>query len=128
MRSADLFTHRKFKREAQKIADRIALAFPRILALNPDAEEDLILRSIFLEEVKDKAPPEQSRDVINICCKTVNGLSYLLALNFSRVLHNAANPAILQFTKYLDDELEALGFPPQSPEQKEEVLRALKLI
>lgn len=123
----DFFTHRKFKREARKIADRIALAYPGSLALQPDAEEHLVLTSIFLEEMGYRSLPEGSRDEIDACCKTVNGLSYLLAMKFSAVLQNANNLTTLQFTRYLDNELASLGFPPQSLEQKEEILEALKL-
>jgi hypothetical protein len=123
----DLLTHRKFKREAQKITDRIALAYPGSLALQPDAEEHLVFKSIYLAEMGYQSPPEQSKDVIDTCCETVNGLSYLLALEFSSLLRSARNLTILQFTKYLDTELESLGFPRQSLEQKEEILKALKL-
>ncbi len=123
----DFFTHRKFKREAQKIADRIALAYPKSLASYPDAEEHLVLTGIFLEEIGYGPLPERSKDEIDACCKTVNGLSYLLAIHFSSVLQNATNLTTLQFTRYLDNELAFLGFPPQSLEQKEEILEALKL-
>ena len=127
MKTLDLFSHRRFRREAQKIADRIAVAYPRNLALQPDAEERDVITSIFFDETGCRAAAEQSKDKIAVCCKTVNGLSYLLALKYSSLLVNATNVTILQFTKYLDNELESLGFPPQSPEQKEEILNALEL-
>lgn len=128
MGSLDFLTHRKYKREARKITDRIALAYPRSLALQPDAEEHIVIRSIFLEEMGYQAVPEDSKEQVEACCKTVNGLSYLLALHFSPVLNNAPGFLILQFTDYLDRGLESLGFPPQSPEEKEEILKALKLV
>ncbi len=128
MGSLDFLTHGKYKREARKITDRIALAYPRNLALQPGAEEHAVNRSIFLEETGYRAVPEGSREQVEACCKTVNGLSYLLALHFSPLLRSAANFMILQFTDYLDRELESLGFPPQSPEDKEEILKALKLV
>lgn len=127
MKSPDFFTHRKFKREAQKIAERIAIAYPRSLALRPDAEEHIVIRNILFDEMGYHAPPKQLKDGIAVCCKTVNGLAYLLALQYSSVLANATNLTILQFTRYLDDELESLGFPRQSLEQKEEILNVLKL-
>ena len=127
MGALDFFTHRKFKREAQKITDRIALAYPRSRALQPDADEHLVHKNIFLEETGCEYPPEQSKDAIDTCCKTVNGVCYLLALQTSNVLQNATNLTILQFTRYLDNELESLGFPRQSLEHKEEILTALKL-
>jgi hypothetical protein len=121
----DFLTHKKYKREAQKIADRIALAYPRILALHPDADEQIVIKDIFLEEMGYGTLPEESKDLVNTCCKTVNGLSYLLALRYSIMLRDAPNFKILQFTDYLDRELGSLGFPPQSPEEKEEILKAL---
>ena len=127
MKSPDFFARRKYKREAQKIADRIVLAYPRSLALQPDAEEHDLLISIFLDEMGYQTIPEESKDRVAVCCRTVNGLGYLLALQFSPVVRNADNFMVLQFTRYLDSELESLGFPHQSVEQKEEILAALEL-
>lgn len=118
---------RKFKREAQKIADRIAIAYPQALALRPDAEEHLVIKGILFDEIGHQTPPELSEDTIATCCTSVNGLGYLLALEHSIVLRNWTNLTILQFTRYLDNELESLGFPHQSLAQKEEILKALKL-
>lgn len=122
-----LFTRRKLKREAQKITDRIALTYPRILAMHPDAEEHLVIRNIYFETTLNQIPPEDIPDDIAICCKTVNGLCYLLALECSTIFSDTKNSKLLQFTRYLDEELTSLGFPPQSLEQKEEILTALKL-
>ena len=127
MRSPDFFTRRKYKREAQKIADRIVLAYPRSLALQPDAGEHDVLIRIFLDEMGYQTIPEELKDRVAACCLTVNGLSYLLAMEFSPTVKNADNFTVLQFTRYLDNELESLGFPRQSVEQKEEILKALKL-
>ena len=127
MRSPDFFTRRKYKREAQKIADLIALAYPRNLALQPDADEHDVLISIFLDEMGYQTIPEASKDQVAACCQTVNGLGYLLAMEFSQTVKNSNNLKVLQFTKYLDNALESLGFPRQSMEQKEEILKALEL-
>ena len=127
MKSPDFFARRKYKREAQKIADRILLAYPRSLALQPDAEEHDLLISIFLDEMGYQTIPEESKDRIAACCQTVNGLSYLLAMELSPIVKNADNSTVLKFTRYLDNELESVGFPRQSMEQKEEILKALKL-
>lgn len=123
----DLLKRKKLKREGQKIADRIAIAYPQNLALQPDAEEYLVIRSIYFDEIGYQDPSGHTEDEIAICCKTVNGLSYLLALQFSSIMQGATNYAILEFTRYLDNELESLGFPHQSLEQKEEILKAMKL-
>jgi hypothetical protein len=127
MRSPDFLTRRKHRREAQKIAERIALAYPINLALHPDADEHDVHVSIFLNEMGYQTIPEESKDRVAACCQTVNGLGYLLAMEFSPIVKNGDNFTVLQFTKYLDNELESLGFPRQSMEQKEEILKALKL-
>lgn len=122
-----LFTRRKLKREAQKITDRVALIYPRILALYPDAEERLVIGNIYLEMTSRQMSFEDIPDDIQLCCKTVNGLCYLLALECPTLFSDTKNSNLLQFTRYLDEELASLGFAPQSLEQKEEILTALKL-
>ncbi len=103
------------------------MAYPQSLARHADAEEYLVNMSVYFDEMGYKEPPEEVKEEIAICCKTVNGLSYLLAFQFSSIVQGATNYAILEFTRYLDNAVESLGFPHQSLEQKEEILKALKL-
>ena len=121
----DLFKHKMLKREAQKITGMIALAYPYVLSEHPDAEDVEINRRIYCQETGcDDSSIEED---IAVCLETVNGLSYLLGLQFARVTQGAKNIVVLEFTRYLDKELESLGFARQSLEQKEEILKALKL-
>ncbi len=70
--------------------------------------------------------PESSRRRIEICCETVQGFCYMMALDAGR-LKGLMNLRSLQFTHYMDKELETQGFPPQSKEQKERILEVMGL-
>jgi hypothetical protein len=69
---------------------------------------------------------EQSRRRLETCCETVHGFCYMMALDLGR-LKGTMNFRSLQFTHYMDKELAAQGFPPQSKKQKERILEAMEL-
>ena len=61
--------------------------------------------------------------------ETIQGFCYMIALvfGFMKGLTNLHPLESIQFTHYMDKELEAQGFPPQSKEQKERILEAMDL-
>ena len=59
--------------------------------------------------------------MLDICCKTINGFCYMRAIEGR--LKGQLNFRLLQFTTYMDKELLRVGFPKQSIEQKEEILK-----
>ena len=69
---------------------------------------------------------EQSRKKFETICITVNGFCYLKALDFG-IFNGVMTFRALQFTRYMDIELENAGFPKQTKQQKEQILKAMDL-
>jgi len=124
--SMNWIVQRTLRGEARRLAKIMAVEYPKSKASTPDAtERQVILKICFDDEGLTKIA-EASRRRIEACCETVNGLCYMTALDAGR-LKGWMNLRSLQFTYYMDKELEARGFPPQSYEQKERILEAMDL-
>ncbi len=87
----------------------------------PEAEEIDIIKGMIFTEEKLATFQQKTREMINNCCKTINGFCYMLAIEGA--LKQQMNFRLLQFTTYMDEELIKAGFPKQSVEQKEEILK-----
>lgn len=70
--------------------------------------------------------PQESIKRIEVCCSTINGFCYMMALDSGR-FKKLMNFRSLQFTSYMDQELKAAGFPHQTVEQKRIILEAMGL-
>lgn len=66
------------------------------------------------------------RERFEICCETVQGFCYTMVLDMG-ALRGWMVLRSLQFTSYMDKELEKQGFPPQAKKQKERILEAMKM-
>jgi len=121
--------HRSMKKEAQRLAKEVAVLYQESKSKNPDATEAEVIKdmafNIFNKEDLVRIP-ESSRRRIEICCETIQGFCYMMALDVG-ILKGLMDFRSLQFTHYMDKELEAQGFPPQSKEQKEQILEAMEL-
>lgn len=121
----NFMVHRTMKKESKRLAKEVLKLYPETKAKMPEAaEKDIIKAMIFTDDNLEKFK-QKTRDMIDICCKTVNGLCYMLA--FEGNLRGFMNSRLLQFTTYMDKELIDAGFPKQSLEQKEEILKSLDL-
>jgi hypothetical protein len=129
LRITTWFMLRTMRKEAQRLAKKVAVLYPESKSRNPDATEAEVIKdmafNMFNKEELARIP-ESSRRRIEICCETVQGFCYMMALDVG-ILKGLMNFRSLQFTHYMDKELEAHGFPPQSKEQKERILEAMEL-
>lgn len=117
---------RSMMKEARKLAKEVAKLYPESKSRNPSAPEMEVIRSMAFNEEALASISESSRKRIEICCETVQGFCYMMALDAGR-LKGLMNLRSLQFTHYMDKVLEAQGFPPQSKEQKERILEVMEL-
>lgn len=123
------FMQRSMMKEARRMAEVVTPLYSEAKSRNPNATEAEVIKemafNIFNKEELARIP-ESSRRRIEICCETVQGFCYMMALDVGR-LKGLMNLRSLQFTYYMDRTLEAQGFPPQSKEQKARILEAMEL-
>lgn len=112
------------QREARRLAKVAAEQYPKTRALMPNKSELEVIRGMFFDEKKLTKLPMETGKKIETCCQTVNGFCYMMALDFGR-FKKLMNFRALQFTSYMDRELKAAGFPPQSAEVKRRILEAM---
>jgi len=108
------------------LAREVATLYSESKSRNPDASEAQVIRDMTFDRERLSCLPENSRKRIEICCETVQGFCYMMALDAGR-LKGFMNFRSLQFTHYMDKALESQGFPLQSKEQKERILEAMEL-
>jgi len=120
------FMQRMLNKEARRIAKEIAVLYSDSKSKNPDASEAEVIKAMAFDEETLAGMSERIRKRVEICCETIQGFCYMLALDIGR-LKKLINLRSLQFTYYMDRALEAKGFPPQSKEQKERILEAMEL-
>ena len=122
----NMLMHRQMKKEAKRMAQEMSITYKKTKTENPSlSEHDIIIRTIF-DPKSFNEMPEESREKASICCETINGLCYMMALNHGR-MKDLINLRSIQFTIYMDIELKKHGFPAQSKEQKERILEVLGL-
>lgn len=118
--------HRTMRKEAKRLAAELTTLYPKPLARSSEALDANEIRRMKFDDADFEGFSESTRELVAACCITVNGLCYLLAMNGGK-LTGFTNLRSLQFTKYVDRELESLGFPKQTIEDKRKILRALEL-
>lgn len=114
------------RREARRLAKVTKEFYKEAKIRMPDASETEVIKGMFFDGKKLAELPEKNRKRIELCCQTVNGFCYMMALDFGR-FKNLMNFRSLQFTSYMDRELIARGFPKQTIDQKREILEVMGL-
>ena len=121
---------RDLRSEARKWAKRVSPLYIESKNSMPTSNEANVILdvayTIFNKEELAQIS-ESTKRHIEICCETIQGLCYMMALDAGR-LKGLMNLRSLQFTHYMDKELAAQGFPPQSKEQKEKILKEMDLL
>lgn len=116
----------QLRREAKRLAHVASDMFPSLKKqTRTEAIQDAILKKI-MDGNKLASLSGVSQERIKTCCKSVNGLCYMMALDAGS-LKNLINVRSLQFTEYMDEELQSVGFPEQTIEQKKEIMEAMEL-
>ena len=113
-----------FKKQAKQIVNDVTKDYLKIKAENPDASEMEIIRAVVFNSDELAEMSESSREFIEKCCQTIQGLCYLFAL-WPDMVHGLMGWRSQKMAIYIDKELEARGFPPQSEEQKDRMLDAM---
>ncbi len=117
---------RSFRKEAKRLAKEVEKLYHESKSRLPNApEHEVILGMAFDKEHLDRIP-QQSKKRIEACRNTINGFCYMMALDFGK-FKKLMNFRSLQFTAYMDQALEEIGFPRQSIEQKRNILSAMDL-
>jgi len=120
---------RIMKREAKHLAREVEKTYSEKKARMENATEQEIIMAIVdttFNREKLLKLPEKYKKRIEICCKTVNGFCYIMALE-AGTLTGLPNFRSLQFTTYMDKELEAKGFPKQTFKRKKKILEAMEM-
>jgi hypothetical protein len=118
--------HRQMKGEAKRLAKIARESYDEKKKELGNVSEQEIIISMSFNEDKLKKLTSEIRTRIKTCCKTVNGYCYMMALDVGE-FKKLINFRSLQFTGYMDRELESVGFPKQSNEQKGEILKVMGL-
>jgi len=117
----DYIAQRLIESEAKSIAKEVLKLYPESKAKMPEAAEIDIIKGMVFTEENLATFQQKTRDMLDICCKTINGFCYMRAIEGR--LKGQLPFRLLQFTTYMDEELIRVGFPKQSLEQKEEILK-----
>ncbi|MFC2017119.1 hypothetical protein ACFLUD_01735 [Chloroflexota bacterium] len=117
---------RTMQKEAIRVAKLCRKLYDESNANNPNVPERMVIRRISFKDEEFYEIPESSRIRFEKCCETIQGYCYMQVLDIGR-FKKWMNLRSLQFTHYMDKELEAQGFPSQSKEQKERILEVMEL-
>jgi len=128
----NFLAHRMLKKEATRITRLVLEEYHAQKTKSPSVKEEDVLRQTFydiwgisseedLKKFKDKTVRK-----IQICCKSLHGVCYLVALDGPSG-QGLMITRCLQFTYYIDTELEKSGFAKLSYAEKLEVLGVLEL-
>ena len=112
--------------EAKKTAKWARKTYDEAKATNPDLEEKDVHIRMFFNKDKFNNLKKEEKKYIETCCQTIEGLCYMVVMDFGS-LKGFMKFRLLQFTKYMDHYLYSLGFEKQAKEQKESILKALKI-
>lgn len=121
----NFIVHRVMKKEAKNLAVWAAQTYPALKAQFPREEEKEILYKMLRSTVVIKSE-EGARKIAEQSCLSIEALCYLMAMSLGK-LKGFSVLRCLQFTQYMDAELYARGFTPQSIETKDEIFKLLGL-
>jgi len=128
----NFFTHRMLKKMAKGVTKLVLEEYNICKSKNPLAEEGSILRQTFYNiwgitsEDDLKKFKEKTIHKINVCCMSVHGVCYLVALDGPSG-RGLTIGRCLQLTYYIDKELEKMGFIKLDHNKKLEILEPLEL-
>jgi len=126
IRPAQWLMQRRMLKEARRIANEVTKEYAKSKSKYPNAPEKQVIMRIASDDEYLSQIHESSRERIEVCCETIQGLCYMMALDFGR-LKGLINIRSLQFIRYMDKALELQGFPHQSKEQKGRILEVMDL-
>ena len=113
-------------KEANRVAKECRKLYDVSKANNSDSTEPEVIRIMAFSDEEFHKIPEISRIRFEKCCETIQGFCYMMVLDLGK-FKGWMNLRSLQFTYYMDKALESQGFPPQTKDQKEEVLEVMEL-
>jgi len=123
--------HFVFKKQAKNVVKYVADGYSIGKTEQPDWSQMDIFKTLTLAHGEFfNYSFEDSKEFIEECCKTIHGTCYLIALWSDIVFlpleardwRSQQDFRLQSITSYVDKELEKRGFPPQSKEQKEQIL------
>ena len=132
MRIINFFMHRMLKQEAADIVTLTLKEYNTFKVTTLLTKEEDILRQVFyniwgiLSEEDLKIFKEKTVQKIKICCESLHGICYLVGLD-SPFGYDLQISRCLQFTYYIDMELERRGFPRLAYHEKLRILEPLEL-
>jgi len=118
--------HRSMRKEAIRLAKIVSQSYSESKQKKPNLSDKSILMEMAFDKEGLAHMPKKSRERLEVCCETVQGFCYMMALDVGR-MKGMMNFRSLQFTRYMDLALESFGLPPQTKEQKECILEAMDL-
>ena len=113
MRLINWIMLRSMKKRAKRMAKEVAKLYAESKSRNPNASEVEIIKDMVFNEETLGQISEESRKQLETCCETVQGFCYIIVLSMGW-MKGLMTFRALQFTHFMDEELEAQGFPPQS--------------
>ncbi len=128
----NFLAHRMLKKEAARTTKLVLEEYNALKTKTPSAKEGDVLRQTFYDiwgissEEDLRKFKEKTVRKIQICCKSLHGVCYLVALDGPSG-HGLMASRCLQFTYYIDRELERNGVANLSYAEKLEVLLVLEL-
>jgi len=121
--------HRSMRKQAKKVVEIAVKNYDIAKKDNPDlSEEELYQAAYFINFDKkgNENQDEQVRNKVKICSKTLNGFCYIKGIDIGD-MSICDESRRVQFTVYVDLELEQRGFPKLTDNQKVELLEAMNL-
>ncbi len=96
----NFLVQRAMRKEEKRAAKEASKLYTETKANNPHASEETTIKEMLFDEDPEVAMaelPQETRNVVNTFCKTVNGLCYALIIDMG-CLQGWSNFRCLQFT------------------------------
>ena len=124
----NFIVQKAMKHEAKRIATLVAESYPVIKAQNPNFSDlDVSIAMLCGGKHEFSKLSEASRKKVTECCQSIQGACYFAGIELGKIKGFMVFRC-LQFTQYMDRELEMKGFKSQSLESKKQALKALDLL
>ena len=128
----NFLAHRMLKKEATRTTKLVLEEYNALKTKTPSAKEEDVLRQTFYDiwgissEEDLKKFKEKTVQKINICCESLHGVCYLVALDGPSG-RGLMVSRCLQLTYYIDMELKKRGFAKLAYNEKLKILEPLEL-